>query len=436
MTMEGVPLFSLLCLRRRVFNKDNFGLRQLYPVLYKCIQTEGAPSFDGDRYPYGSVFNIDFSPSDKLALTVCSNMSIAGYDPRVQVTKAACAVTQAHNDCVNCITFINDFLFATCSDDMTIRLWDMRNFGPSLQTLTGHSNWIKNIEYDRNSNKLFSVAFFDGVREWEMGALHQYLHDKHPSNLVIEAKDPVRMRIAPDGSKMFISMRKNVCCIIDQFDGSTLADSNPLVEKLLHSQEEDLRMLRSNRPSIHTMSELQETEQSFRAVMSVEFHPSSDMIALRYIDITQQRFSRERSTLYDLRMSDEDYRPFCSNVGTSPRYLKCVDEHSLSDLDDTMDFIKEFCFSRDGLVLASPHLRGVRLLAMDNSCTPMEIYNDDRFHNGDKPRDCQTHGFEVVNTISGDYITSPVLSCRFARHDYVLATGGYSGQFLFHKPRL
>lgn len=433
--MEGrnpVSLFSLLSLRRTVFSDDRFGLYQLYPIMYKHIRAEKVsviPSSDDDNYPYGSVFNIEFSPSDKLALTVCSNMSIAGYDPRLPVTKVACAVKHAHSDCVNCITFVDEFKFATCSDDSTIRLWDLRNIRSSTHTLNGHNNWIKNIEYNRNSNKLFSVAFFDGVRAWEMSALDQYIHNDCPDNLVVEVKDPVRMRISPDGSKMFISMRRNLCCIIDKFDGNSLADCNSVVQGLLQMKEGDLSGLKCNRPSIHVMSELQ-GENSFRAVMSVEFHPCHDMVALRYIDVKERSYHvhQELSALYDLRASEEDYRPYYSIQQTSQRYVKYIDEFSF----DTVDFIKEFCFSPDGRVLASPHLRGVRLLAMDNNCTPVEIYYDERFNKSDK----RCHDFEVVNTVSDISITSPVLSCRFAHHDSFLATGGFSGQFLFHKPRL
>lgn len=433
--MSDVSLFSLLSRRRGVFSSSTSDLSELYPILYKHMQANKMP--EDDNYPYGSVFNIEFSPSDKLALTVCSSKSIAGYDPRVRVAKTACAVTGAHSDCVNCVTFLDDFMFATCSDDKTICLWDLRNLRSSLYTLHGHGNWIKNIEYDRKTKKLFSVAFFEGVREWEIGALDQYIRNGEPNNLVIELSDPIRMRISPDGSKMFISTRNNLCCFIDRFDGNTLSDVKPMVHELFqkqqaHQMEEcDLRRLRHNRPSVHTMSRLQDCSNSFRAVMSMEFHPCCDIVALRHVDVEHQHYSRESSTLYDLRMSGENYRPYCSSEQTSRRYLKYAEECST---DDTVDFIKEFCFSRDGLVLASPHQSGVRLLAMDSCCTPVEVYNDDRFCDPHELH--KRHDFEVVKTISGDCITSPVLSCRFARHDCLLATGGYSGQFLFHMPRL
>ena len=255
-------------MRRKVFSDDSFVLYQLYPILYRHIRTEKVtilPSSEADNYPYGATLNIEFFPSDKLALTVCSAMSIAEYDPRLPVTKVACAVKHAHSDCVNCISFIDDFMFATCSDDATICLWDLRNIRCSIHTLNGHSSWIKNIEYDRNSNKLFSVAFFDGVREGDLGALSQYAHNEAPDNLVIKVKDPLTMRISPDGSKMFISMRRNLCCVIDRFDGNTLADCNPIVQGLLQMQAGNLSKLKCNRPSIHVMSELQ-GENSFRAV--------------------------------------------------------------------------------------------------------------------------------------------------------------------------
>ena len=424
----NTALLSLLSSRctsceNRFWNSD-----QLYPCLYKHIRTKG--TFDGSKY--GSVFNIKFSPQDKLALAVCSGKSVVGYDPRMHVKKAVCEITPAHDDCANCITFINSHMFATCSDDTSIRLWDLRNFGKCVQILNGHQNWVKNIEYDAQSNRLFSVAFFEGVREWDLSNLQQYRGEDEPDNLVIKLTDPVRMRISHDSSKMFISMRSSKCCLIDFFDGPTLSECSSILNELLKSTEQvDLGYMTRNRPSIHEMSNWQ-TSSSFRAIMSVDFHPSSSMAAIRFVDVDKREVTKEMTSMYDLGKTDDLYRSHLFCQQTASKYFKGIKEEVV---DDTLDFIKEFCFSPDGRIIASPHGKGVRLLAIDDQCTPMEVYKDDRFlrstEDGDSPE------IQVVNDLSWENsFTSPVLSCRFANQDFILATGGCSGEFLFHQPRL
>ena len=423
-------IFSLLSARSRDRSGKNVGIPLIYPALYGRIRTKKVPIVLDGFYPYGSVYNIEFSPSDKLAVTVCSFMAIAGYDPRRPVTKASCVVKHAHSDCVNCITFINDIHFATCSDDKTICLWDLRNLTSSTHTLRGHKDWVKNIEYNKDSNTLFSLAFDDGVRDWNLSSLNQYYHNDNPDNLAVQVEDPVRMRIAPDGSKMFITTKKSLCCVIDRFDGKTLADCQTTVKRLFKMDNVGVEMVKHNRPSVHVMSRFRADVNSFRSVMSVEFHPCSDMVALRYVDVKHMTYDKEVSVLYDLRNLNEEYNPISSFQQTSKKYLQHIEETSGVE---TGNIIKEFCFSRDGQLLASPQQKKVRLLAMDSHCTPMEIFNDERYHLSRKQ---VNPTFEVVNTITDECITSPVLSCRFAHHDCLLATGGLSGQFLFHTPSL
>ncbi len=427
MEWNGCPSLHSLLSSRCVSGVKTWQKECLYSYLYKGIQTRGG--FDGQQY--GSVFNIRFSPMDKLALAVCSGMCVIGYDPRMRVNKPVCEISPAHNDCANCITFINNHAFTTCSDDMTIRMWDLRNFGKCTQTLKGHQNWIKNIEYDKYSGKLFSVAFFDGVREWDLNSLQQYRNNDTPDNLVLKLTDPVRMRLAPDSSKMFISTRRSKCCIIDRFNGETLSECSSLVEEMMENLEpKDLSDMTRNRPAVHIMSN-SHSRLNFRAIMSVEFHPNSELAAIRYVDVDGNELDKERISMYDFGSSDGHYQSHYTFEQTACKYFKEIDEMVLIE---TVDFIKEFCFSPDGRIIASPHGKGVRLLATDDLCTPIDVYKDDRFvcEGG-----CKDSELQVINDLAiGGSFSSSVLSCRFAHEDFVLATGGYSGEFLFHQPRL
>ena len=390
-------------------------------------------SLKGD-YPYGSVFNLEFSPLDDIALTVCANRAIVAYDPRLSTKrKPVRVVPHAHEDCANCITFLDGFTFATCSDDKTIRIWDLRSMRTCLSTLHGHSSWVKNIEYDTKSGLLFSVAFVDGVRVWDINNLDQYTGNENPSNLLMSIPNPIRMRISPDSSKMFVSMRQNVCVVVEQFDGTALQDMCCDFQELMTNSAskgliEKLKRRTSNRPSLHNMSGLKGSH-SFRAVMSSRFHPSSQLIALRHMDVKRDTVHQELTTLYDLRACgpDNDYNPVHTAQQCQQKYLKYVDDPSP---DEAIDYMKEISFSKDGRVLASPFKTGVRLLAVDSDCTPMDVYFDGRYHSQDKSL-CSPD-LEVVSTSLGHQ--SAVLSCCFANHDMILGTGCLQGQVVFHKP--
>jgi len=422
-------LYSLQSSRCRACDRL-LKLDQLSPHLYSKIQTTKG-GVKSSRH--GSVFNIKFCPRDKLALGVCSGHSVIGYDPRICVNKPVTEISSAHTDCVNCISFISDWMFATCSDDMTIRLWDLRNLGTGMKVLTGHRNWVKNIEFDHRSNRLFSVAFYDGIREWDFNNLEQYNTEHDPNNLALWIDDPVRMRISPDGSKMFISTRKSKCLLIDHFNGATVSKTNSLVNDiLLSSEKRELEDMEHNRPAVHLMHD-KHGARNFRAIMSVEFHPCSSLAAIRYVDIKGEDVSGERTSMYNLGLSSNSpYKSHYSYQEAASKYFKVIDEEIV---EGTVDYIKEFCFSRDGRVIASPHGKGVRLLAVDDNCTLMEVYRDDRYLHDSLQG---TSDLCVVNDMSAadQAFTSPVLSCRFANHDFILATGGYSGEFLFHQPRL
>ena len=64
-----------------------------------------------------------------------------------------------------CYRFIDNRLFATCSDDRTVKLWDLRNMDKEVQTLTGHTNWVKNIECI--GGRLLTSGFDGNIIMWD-----------------------------------------------------------------------------------------------------------------------------------------------------------------------------------------------------------------------------------------------------------------------------
>ena len=381
-----------------------------------------------------SIFNMEFCPIDDTVYTVDSDKMIQIFDPRIHSPsrKPSHVVRRAHDDCINCITFLEGHLFATCSDDTTIKIWDSRNLFQHVAHMRGHTSWVKNIEYDNKSNLLFSIAFYDGVRKWDMNQLEFYNETPEVTdNIVFPFDDPVRMRICPDKSKMFVSLRENLCLVVDKFDGSTIHEAAPLVHELTkHRRTKQLYDLlkprRRNRLAIHTMTALR-NKGSYRAVMSADFHPSGELIGLRHVDIRTDTPARvELTTLYDLGY---EYAPFFSSEKTMHNYMRYIDETST---EDGVDYIKEIAFSRDGRILASPYKGGVRLLSIDRRCSPYDYYMDKRFDTDEKY--LHSLDFDVVSTSLGH--SSPVLTCKFANHDALLGTGCMGGHVVFHKPQI
>ncbi len=400
----------------------------VYTRLYQTANWSNSESLaNKTESDYGAIYNIEFSPVDDLALIVSSNKAILSYDPRLSSSKPIHELRNAHDDAVNCLTFIDPLSFATCSDDKTIRIWDLRQLKYSIAVLQGHRNGgIKNIEYDKNSGRLFSIAFYDGVREWKMDKMCDYT-SQQCDNLVFKMNYPVRMRLSPNGNKMFISEENNKCTVIDRFNGNYLKEISPVIKDLSEPFFETntykyLERSRYNRPSVYTMSEQRERASDLnRAILSAVFFHCGEFIGLRHADRGDNYTLREDLSLFDLRQ--DVYKPKYSSEECQRKYLKYTNERKSLD-------IKEISVSKDGRIIASPHEGGVRLQAIDEQATPPDVFFDDRYHSLFKEQ--RTLDFYTMQTMTGH--NSEVQACKFANNDLLLATGCLNGHILFHKP--
>ena len=57
-------------------------------------------------------------------------------------------------------------LFATCSADQTVRIWNADN-GKLVHTLSGHTDWIYALAFSPNGERLASGAYNGEIRIWE-----------------------------------------------------------------------------------------------------------------------------------------------------------------------------------------------------------------------------------------------------------------------------
>lgn len=115
--------------------------------------------------------------------------------------------------------FLDERMFATCSDDTTVALWDLRYLKKKVRSLHGHSNWVKNIEYSHKDNLLVTSGFDGSIFTWdinshtEQGLIYQKVF--HTSGLM-------RCRISPDCSKLVICSTGGYLMIIHHLDLTSL----------------------------------------------------------------------------------------------------------------------------------------------------------------------------------------------------------------------
>lgn len=116
--------------------------------------------------------------------------------------------------------FIDGRLFATCSDDSTVALWDTRNLKQKVRSLHGHLNWVKNIEYSRKDNLLVTSGFDGSIFTWDINSSTEqgYTYQK-----VFHTAGLMRCRISPDASKLVICTTGGYLIIVHNLDLQMLA---------------------------------------------------------------------------------------------------------------------------------------------------------------------------------------------------------------------
>ncbi|XP_053675072.1 DDB1- and CUL4-associated factor 10 [Anopheles nili] len=167
---------------------------------------------------YGGTYNLEFSHDGSLLVAACEKKSIVLFDPLTEIQ--ICAVKNAHNDSVNCIKFIDDRLFATCSDDTTVALWDIRNLSSKLRTLNGHTGWVKNVEYSKRDSVLLSSGFDGSIYAWEINNCTEY---GSVCRRVLHTSGLLRTRLTPDENRLVLSTSSGYLLIIHDLDLANLA---------------------------------------------------------------------------------------------------------------------------------------------------------------------------------------------------------------------
>jgi len=122
------------------------------------------------------VEDVDWHPKDaNLIGSVGDDCRICIWDVREKnPTKAVHTVEKAHDGYVNGLAFnpVNEFMLATGSADKTVALWDMRNLKTKMQTLSGHTDQVLNVEWAPfNESILASCSQDRRVNIWDLSRI-------------------------------------------------------------------------------------------------------------------------------------------------------------------------------------------------------------------------------------------------------------------------
>ncbi|XP_074425301.1 DDB1- and CUL4-associated factor 10 isoform X3 [Larus michahellis] len=339
--------------------------------------------------------------------------------------------------------FLDNRLFATCSDDTTIALWDLRKLNTKVCTLHGHTSWVKNIEYDTNTRLLVTSGFDGNVIIWDT---NRCTEDGCPHKKFFHTRFLMRMRLTPDCSKMLISTSSGYLLILHDLDlnkslevgsypilrarrttssditssGSSgpravgspchQNDSGLLSEK--HMSRSSQREGGSPRNSLEVLTpEVPGERDRGNCITSLQLHPKGWATLLRCSSNTDDQ---EWTCVYEFQ-EGAPVRPVSPRC--SLRLTHCIEEANVG-----RGYIKELCFSPDGRMISSPHGFGIRLLGFDAHCSELV--------------DCLPKEASPLKEIRSLYSHNDVvLTTKFSPTHCQIASGCLSGCVSLYQPK-
>uniref|UniRef100_A0A182Y4X7 WD_REPEATS_REGION domain-containing protein n=1 Tax=Anopheles stephensi TaxID=30069 RepID=A0A182Y4X7_ANOST len=194
----------------------------IHRTLFRSLQPKVLPNEFPPPYRSGqdggAICNLEFSPDGTVLAAACEHKSIVLFDPLTE--KQVCTVDNAHDGSVNCIRFVDNRTFASCSDDTTVALWDSRNMSTKLRTLNGHSGWVKNIEYAKHAGVLISSGLDGVVYGWELnnsteqGCTYQRL---------LHVPGLMRCRLVPDETRLVLCTTSGYLMLVHDLNLASIA---------------------------------------------------------------------------------------------------------------------------------------------------------------------------------------------------------------------
>lgn len=260
----------------------------------------------------GCIFNLEFSPDGSIMAAACEKRSVQLFDPISQTHFHS--IDNAHNDCVNCVRFLDSRMFATCSDDKTVALWDTRNLKTRIRVLNGHENWVKNVEYSKD-DKLLVTSGFDGqIFTWDINSYSPtergFLYKR-----VFQTNGLMRMNLLPDASKMVICTTGGYIMVVHNLNLQTLQSD-----------------LQGFKPNMYRLMQISETTIPVAAKHTHLFSRRRDRNRVEFI--TDFPPKDEAETISSLQIHPQGWCALTRNVTSDERSeWTCV--HDIQDSSNT-----------------------------------------------------------------------------------------------------
>ncbi|XP_062505528.1 DDB1- and CUL4-associated factor 10 homolog [Corticium candelabrum] len=379
--------------------------------LYRSMRSSGHWEYEEkSSSPYGSVFGLDFSPRGDVVIAACEKNSILMFDPYTH--RCVKAVGRAHNDCVNGVRFLDHRTFLTCSDDMTIALWDIRNVDQKVTSLEGHTGWVKSIEYSYREKMVVTTGFDNTVRVWETNT---FSDDYTIGYVVFTIQYSTRLKLTSDDNKMVIATSVGLILVIHKLSLTFLQEDmrgfNPLEVWMAH-RDGDRRYTETlhfqhNRNRVQFISDYLPDMYPW-SINSIEIHPKGKCVLSRFVS---EEFNSEWTTIHALETKTDDNRSLLWYTEEANR---------------ERDYIKEICFSADGRVACSPFAYGIRLFSPTVDC---DVFTEPEEFDDMQP----TELVEINSVISHKNV---VLTTKFSPVHMLFVSGCLGGRVCFSQPHL
>ncbi|XP_048853130.1 DDB1- and CUL4-associated factor 10 isoform X1 [Brienomyrus brachyistius] len=412
--------------------RDNF---RTMTSLY-CSMSPATDSVNLSTQTHGAVFNLEYSPDGSVLTVACEQTEVLLFDP--VSSRHIKTLVEAHEDCVNNIRFLDNRLFATCSDDTTIALWDLRKLNSKVCSLHGHASWVKNIEYDTNTRLLVTSGFDGNVITWDT---NRFTEDGCPHKKFFHTRYLMRMRLTPDCSKMLISTSSGYLLILHDLDLTQSLEVGsyrilrtrrpPLSSDGATSGSRSSGSLRQGNDSSKSHPQASQREGASprnslevltpeipgerdrgNCITSLQLHPKGWATLLR---CSSNMDDQEWTCVYEFQEGAPSRPP------VSPRCSLRL-THYIEEANVGRGYIKELCFSPDGRLICSPYGYGVRLLAFDSSCSELA--------------DCLPAETSRLLEVRSIYSHSDVvLTTKFSPTHCQLASGCLSGRVSLYQPK-
>lgn len=282
---------------------------------FDAINTPGAAEPEYNHYQ-GGVFNLEFSLDGGLLVAACEGRQILLYDSGNQ--RLVHEVENAHYNCVNCIKFLSHNSFATGSDDSLINLWDVRNLRKPTKVLSGHTSWVKNIEWSEREKLMVTTAFDGTIRAWDLNDLDESF-DK-----VFLMKGLMRMKLTPDGTKMVISTTNGYLIIIHDLN--------------LHTLSKDLKAFR---PDIYRLMQLGHQVFPGATKYNYLFSPNQKRNRIEFIE----DFPNEAEVISSLQIHPYGWSAVTRNINGEENEewtsVHDIQERDPKDYEEAFEYVEE-----------------------------------------------------------------------------------------------